>query len=193
LVRQALHEIQNLCVAKSRAELLVGRIGPGIQQVGADGVVEEMSLWVTMPDTAVERVELKVADIDAVDADGAALRVVEARDKMGDGGFAGSRGSDQGDQLARSNAEADVVEDGCLRALVGNGDGFQRGEGYFGRRGIAEADAIELDGGGPGGMGTGWALSRIMGGRSRTSKTLSNETRAVMMLTWTLERPRSGA
>ena len=102
LVGETLYEIQDLRVAKSGADLVVGGVGPGIEQVGADGVVEEMGILGDDADTLVDRVELQVADIDAADADGAALRVVEARDEVGDGGFAGAGGSDQRDQLAGS-------------------------------------------------------------------------------------------
>ena len=51
--------------------------------------------------------------------------------------------------------ETDVVEDGFLRAIVGNRDGFERRERDFGGRGIAEGDAVELDGGGTGRDGDG--------------------------------------
>jgi hypothetical protein len=42
------------------------------------------------------------------------------------------------------------VQDGFLRALIGNGDRFQRRQRHIGRGRIAEGDVIELDGGGTG-------------------------------------------
>ena len=165
MVGETLYEIQNLRVAKSGADLVVGGIGPGIEQVSADGVVEEMGILSDDADTLVDRVELQVADIDAADADDATLRVVEARDEVGDGGLAGAGGSDQRDQLAGSNVETDVVEDGFLRAIVGNRDGFERRERDFGGRGIAEGDAVELDGGGTGRDGDGLGAFPDHGGK----------------------------
>jgi len=57
-------------------------------------------------------------DVDAVVPDLAVLDVVEAVDKVGDGGLAGAGGADEGDLLARTAIEVDVVEDGLARQIA---------------------------------------------------------------------------
>ena len=57
-------------------------------------------------------------DVDAVVPDLAVLDVVEAVDKVGDGGLAGTGGADEGDLLARTAIEVDVVQDGLVRYIA---------------------------------------------------------------------------
>ena len=57
-------------------------------------------------------------DVDAVVPDLAVLDVVEAVDEVGDGGFAGAGGADEGDLLARTAIEVDVVQDGLARHIA---------------------------------------------------------------------------
>ncbi len=49
--------------------------------------------------------EFVLADVLAVDEDGAGLHIVEARDEADDGGFAAAGGADDADELAGLNFE----------------------------------------------------------------------------------------
>ena len=61
---------------------------------------------------------LDLVDVDAVVPDLAVLDVVEAVDKVGDSGLAGAGGADEGDLLARTAIEVDVVQDGLVRYIA---------------------------------------------------------------------------
>ena len=54
----------------------------------------------------------------AVVADLALLDVVEAVDQVGDGGLAGAGGTDEGDLLARTAVEVDVVQDDLVLVVA---------------------------------------------------------------------------
>ncbi len=66
-------------------------------------------------EAAAQVVEVHVFDIDAVDADGALLHVVEAHQERDQGGLARAGVADDGDGLAGFEREADVAQDpvGC--------------------------------------------------------------------------------
>src|SRR3546814_6894806 len=70
-----------------------------------------------------------ISDVCSSDLDGAALRIVEAQQKLEDRRLAGARGADDGDLLARLDREAEALQGGAL-----------------GARGIVEHYVVEGDG-----------------------------------------------
>ena len=100
------------------------RIGPGIEQVGADGVVEEVGLLGHHADIGRQGGQRDVAQIVAVQRDPALGRIVQARQQIGDGRLARAAGADQRHQLARLDLKADVAQRPAqlwLLAIVGVG------------------------------------------------------------------------
>ena len=68
-------------------------------------------------------------DIHPVDADGAALNIVETGNQVGDGGFSGSSTADDGGGFADVCRKADIVQHRFLRTFIleGNVAKFQLG------------------------------------------------------------------
>jgi hypothetical protein len=88
------------CVAPARPSAILA----------ADGVVEERGFLRDERDRNCASETTDVAHVLAVDADGAAGDVVEARQQVEDGGLAGARGADEGDGFAGLDGEAHVLE-----------------------------------------------------------------------------------
>ena len=81
-------EIMNVGGAGRRFKFGLGGIQAGIQQVGADGIVEQVRFLGHHADLRAERIERDLAQIHAVQQNAPAGRVVQARDQVGEGGFA---------------------------------------------------------------------------------------------------------
>ena len=67
--------------------------------------------------TLRKRSLLHLGDVLAVDEDAAAGRLVEAEQQAGDGGFAGTRGADDGHRMPGRHLEAHALEDRALRDI----------------------------------------------------------------------------
>ena len=89
-------------------DLLIGGAGAAEGDVFADGSGEEGRLLEDDADLAAQGLQGGAADVDAVDQDAAGGRVVEAREQVDDGGFAGAGGAEQGDHLAGLDVEVDI-------------------------------------------------------------------------------------
>ena len=87
-------------------DLVVGRVGTAVGDVGADGVGEQERVLEHDADLAPQRVERHVAHVDAVDADRPRLHVVEAGEQQADRRLARAGRADEGDRLARGDAQA---------------------------------------------------------------------------------------
>src|SRR5829696_1840665 len=143
---QALDQVQDPGRPAGVLDLLQGGVGPGVAQVGPDGVVEQVRVLGDQADGGPQALQPQVADVDAVDPDGALADVVDPGDQHGRGRLAGPGRADQGDQLPGADAEADVAQD---RLAGGGPDGGrpagEAGDGRLLGRGVAEADVVELD------------------------------------------------
>src|ERR1700732_237493 len=89
--------------------------------------MEEERVLEDHPDLAAQRFERQIADIMAVQPNGAELRIVEAGQQGRDCGLAPPGGADQRGQLARFDLEGNVFE---RRAVA---------------RPVTERDLVELD------------------------------------------------
>lgn len=87
----------------------------------------------------MEGIGAELADIDAVESEDPAIWEVHFGEERGDGGFAASCVSDEGDGLARQSLQVDVVEDWAL--------------GFIRERDVLEEDVDALGVGG----GRSWA------------------------------------
>ncbi|CAM5716648.1 hypothetical protein STENM223S_01189 [Streptomyces tendae] len=97
--------------AQGVPEVVLGRLRAGQQQVGADGVVEEVAVLGDHAEGRAQGARGQVADVDAADPDGALVDVVEPRQQLGDRRLAGAGRADERDGLAGFGAEGDAVQD----------------------------------------------------------------------------------
>src|SRR6202042_1687850 len=63
--------------------------------------------------------EIELPQVDAVDGDGARLRIVQAAQQLGDGGLAGAVLADNGQGRPGGNGQIKVLEDGRRAGIVG--------------------------------------------------------------------------
>ena len=118
-------------------------LGLRIEKIGADGVVEKVGVLHNGADALMQRIELRLANVDPVDRDRAILHVIEPGDQVSDGGLTPAGRADERDELARFGDKGDVVQHRFLRRLIGHGNRFQRRQRDFRRCRVAERDPIE--------------------------------------------------
>ena len=134
---QARDEVVDVGLAGRVLDLGVARAGAAVGDVVAQGAVEQVDVLLHQADGAAQALLRHVTHVLAVDADGAARHVVEARQQRASGGLAATRGTNQRDGLAGTDGEVHMVDHGALRggaALAHLGIG------------IGEADVAVLDG-----------------------------------------------
>ena len=61
---------------------------------------------------------MNMGHINAVILNGALLDIIEAVDEVGDGGFACAGGTDEGDLLARTAIQVDIMQDDLARIIA---------------------------------------------------------------------------
>ncbi|GAA1011125.1 hypothetical protein GCM10009564_31160 [Streptomyces thermogriseus] len=157
-VGQGADEVVETGAAQGVPQFLVGRRGAGQEEVGADRVVEEVTVLGDHAEGGPQGGEAQVAHVDAADAYGALVDVVQTGQQLGDGRLAGAGGADEGHGLSGLGAEGDAVQDlgagggplrpsgaGGLREGVGARDLLQGGEGDLVGGRVGEADVLELD------------------------------------------------
>ena len=109
-VGQPQDELVRFGRARRGLDLLARRVGPAEADVGGDRVGEEERVLEHHADVAAQRVEVNVANVDAVDRDPARVHVVEARQHQRDRRLARARAADERDRLARGNGEVEVAQ-----------------------------------------------------------------------------------
>jgi len=87
--------------SQRRLQLAVGGVGPGVAEVGAQRVVEQVDVLGDDADRRPHVGQRAVAQVDAAEADGPGGRVVQARDEPGDRRLPGSGRADQRQRPAR--------------------------------------------------------------------------------------------
>ena len=126
-------------------ELVLGRLGPGVQQVGPDRVVEQVRVLADHADGVAQRSSVAVRTSTPPTRTAPAGDVVQPRHQLGDRGLAGAGVPDQRDQLAGLDAEGDVVQDVDRPAVLGQRHLLQRRQRDVGGRRVAEGHVVELD------------------------------------------------
>eukprot|EP00960_Hanusia_phi_P051907 761100-Hanusia_phi.AAC.1 len=99
-------------------------VGVSVEDVALDAAGEEHGLLPDQRQHAVQPRVVQLANLHVVKADAAGGGLVEVLEEVEDGALAGSRGSDDGRDVARGNLERNVVEGGGerLAGRVGEGD-----------------------------------------------------------------------
>ena len=132
---------------RGRLDLLLGRVGTAVGDVGGDRVAEQEALFEDDADPGPQRGHRRLADVDAVDLHGAALHVVEARQQQRDRRLARSGAADQRDASPPARRPATSPR----QHRLGNG--------------VAERHVVELDTSGSGGHRRGVRGVDDLGGR----------------------------
>ena len=96
-----------VCSASRMSSALGVRAAEG--DVLGDRAAEQEALLGDDPEPAAQRVRVELADVDAVDQDPPALRVVEAGDQLRQRRLAGAGLADQRDRLAGQDPQVDVA------------------------------------------------------------------------------------
>ena len=91
-------------------DLLIAGFFVPVPQVGGDGTAEQYSFLRHIPDLIPQLLLGDILDIHAVHQDLSPCYVIEPGDKIDEGGFARSRGSDKRGGLAGFGGEGDVVK-----------------------------------------------------------------------------------
>ena len=152
------HEVVGADGPRRQLDLEVGGLRAAVGDVRPDGAREQERLLGHVADVAAVRVEVDVAQVDAVDEDPAAGGVVEAGDELDERRLAGARGADEGHALAGRDVQVDPAQ--RLGGLGGVG------EAHTLQLHVADPRA-GLDGVGPAPASTSaWPAAR-RGGRAR--------------------------
>ena len=101
-------------------DVLVARVGLREADVVGDRAGEQERVLEHDPELAPVRAELDRAQVDPVDAHGALVRVVEARDQLRERRLAAARLADEREAAARRHAQVDPVQHRLV--AVGEGD-----------------------------------------------------------------------
>ena len=125
--RQAVDEI---AAGRDRRpqHLVVGRIGPAIADVLANGTVEQRNVLRHDRDGLAQALLRHLGDVLPVDGDAALVGIVEALQQREQRGLAAAGLTDQADALAGLEAQAEPLED-LLAAGIAEGDIVERNRG----------------------------------------------------------------
>src|SRR5581483_9285489 len=108
---QSLDELVCLRGARGRLDGGVVEVAASERDVLPDGRREEEGVLRDDADLAAERVQLEIADVDAVDEHASSVHVVEARYQRRQRRLPGARVTDQRDRRPRCDVEIDVAQD----------------------------------------------------------------------------------
>ena len=121
------------CLAAAWISSSVAPLRP-TRNVKADALVEQNRLLGDNGNVVPQVPGADGTDIGAANPHRADLRIVEAQQQIGEGGFAGAGAADQGHQLAGLDRQVDVVEDGLF--TVGEADIVETNGGAVGMEGL---------------------------------------------------------
>ena len=109
--RQTLNEFLCIRGANGIPDLFIRRIQTTVEDIFFDGGIEEERILRHEADVVAKGADRHIPDVDAVDADGSACHIIEARKQVGNGGLAGAGGPDDGDGLSGSGDEIQICQD----------------------------------------------------------------------------------
>src|SRR5215469_1198934 len=108
LVGEGFNQIQDLGIAQSRFDLLIGRVGLGIKQVCANRVMEQVSILRDHPNSFTQRIKLGVTDINSINSNSPTLNVIQTRDQMCNRRFPSPRWAHKRHKLPWGHFEGNV-------------------------------------------------------------------------------------
>ena len=104
--------------------LIEGSLGAGDADILEDRLAEQLNVLRDIGNAAADGCIAVLVQINAIHADGAALRLVILEQELGDGGLAGTRGTNQRHLFPLRDGEGDVVQ--CRGAVaIPEGDIFE--------------------------------------------------------------------
>ncbi len=140
-------EVVHVGSARGLLDLDVGGLGTAEADIFGEGGVEQHGHLRDDGDALAQGVLVERSQVRAGERHAAGDRVVEARDERDEGGFAGAAGADEGDGLARGDAQGQILE---------RGGGADSGGGGAPRADVVgEAHRFKRDFEGSGGQGRG--------------------------------------
>ncbi len=139
---QGVEEFQRIGGARRLPHVLVRSVGPAIADIVPGRGGEDHRILRHQPDLPADVGRIGVAQIDAVEADGAVLGIVEAQQQLQDSAFSGAGRPHQRHRLAGRHRQGEAVQ-----------------RRFVGPRRIMEGDGVERDSPGSG-EGDGFRLGR---------------------------------
>src|SRR5690606_8835841 len=115
---QGLDERTDLSHGSRFTDILGAGTGAAILDVVTDGVVEQHGILRHHADGRAQTFLRDIAEVLAIDGDGAAGHIVKAIEQPGRGGLAGARGADDRNRLAGGHLEAHALENGAIWVVV---------------------------------------------------------------------------
>ena len=109
-VRQLQDEVMGIGRLGRRHHFLPGRIQAPVKDVFKNGRAEQDGVLRHHRQLLAQGSHGDIADVDPVDADAAGLRIIEPRDQVGDGRFAGTARTDNGQHLSRFDVDRHVAQ-----------------------------------------------------------------------------------
>ena len=125
LLGQGGDEIPGAGLPQGARDFVLGGVFPGEKQVVTHGAFEEERVLRDMTDSGAQLGQRDIADIDAIEPEGAVAYIVAAHGEVGDGRFTGASMTDESGHLVRFDSEAESLE-------------------HRGTAGVGEADALEV-------------------------------------------------
>src|SRR5579862_912509 len=103
-------EVMRVGEFRCRDDLILGCTGAAKSDVFEDGAAKEHGVLKDVTYLVAEVPEFVLADVLAVDADGAGLDIIEARDETDDSRFSAAGGPDDANELAGLNDQVEIGE-----------------------------------------------------------------------------------
>ena len=114
---QAQDEVVGTGKPRGSFHIRVRCIGSRERDVRRDRVVEQKCVFEHDRDCVSQVGQREVADVDAVDGDGALVHVVEAHQQASERGLSATGGADHGDRRARRNVQIEVAKHLVVRVV----------------------------------------------------------------------------
>ncbi len=118
--RQIVDELHGVSRPRGVDDRLPARRGErAVGDIGGHGVVEQHDLLADEGDVGAQGGQRELADVDAVEQDGARVGTVEARHQVRERALAAAGVADQGQGLARLDADGNAGERRCVSGVIG--------------------------------------------------------------------------
>ena len=116
-VGQRAHEVVDVCHLGGLDDLLAGGVRPAVRDVFGDGAVEQPGVLQHHAEVAAQVHAVHIMRVHAVEADMAAVDLVESHEQVDQRGLAGAGRADDGGAVARLGRERDVLHQRTIRIV----------------------------------------------------------------------------
>ena len=104
------HQFTQGCPLKCCGKFFFGRLRPGDQDIGAQGVVEKKSILCDERNLSAKVIKTVIAKIMPAESNGPLLRIPKTHEEVRDGGLAGTGRPHEGNRLARLRLKGGGIE-----------------------------------------------------------------------------------